>query len=487
MTETEQLRRLALTTILAGFDGTDDPPGWLRDAVAAGLGGVVLFARNVVTTGGDAHVAELTGTLRQDSPDLLVAIDEEGGDVTRLDAAHGSEFPGNAALGTIDDPVLTEQVAAQMAGRLRRCGIDVNLAPVADVRTHAANPVIAARAFSSDHDVVARHVAAFVAGHQRHGVAATAKHFPGHGGTHEDSHVTSPVLELSEDEIRHTHLPPFDAAIKSAAKAIMTAHILAPALDRHAPATLSEPILTGLLRTRMGYDGVVITDGLDMHAMSRTYGYADAAVQALRAGADALCIGGDSTGPDAMLTITDAVVDAVTTGTLPTARLAQAAYRVRALRRWSQGAEPPPAVTGAAADAARRALQTRGHVRVAEPALVLEFSDPPSLAAGNVPWGIGHQLTQRRPATIVARPESREDALRIVLDHPGHHVVISVRGAHRHPWQPAAAAAIRELRPDTIVVDHGVSTSPEILGPHHIRCYGASDGTAAAAAELMTE
>ncbi len=478
------LRSLALTTLFPGFVGTTAPPPWVTRLADDGLGGVVLYGRNIGR--GDDGVAELTSTLR--AAGLLVAIDEEGGDVTRLDAAVGSSLPGNAALGALDDPALTEEVAAELGGRLRRCGIDLNFAPVADVDTNAENPVIGARSFGADPDLVSRHVAAFVTGQQRHGVAATAKHFPGHGGTSEDSHLTVPVLDEPLEVIRRVELPPFRAAIKADTKVVMTAHVRVPALDPGELGTLSRPVVTGLLRDTLGFDGVVMTDGLDMRAISDTVGHVEATVLAVRAGVDALCVGGDTTGPELVEAMADALVDAVRSGRLPESRLAEAAGRVRALRAWSRGQFPINGGAGAEATAraTRRAVRATGDVQLADPPLVLELHDPPSIAAGEVPWGIGTPLTTRWPGTAVVRlVEDSPPVGEVLAAHPGRRVVVSVRGIHRHPWQGEVVARARRERPDLIVVEHDVGSPGEVLGPHHVLAYGASRATAEAAADVL--
>lgn len=501
------LRSLALTTLFPGFVGIAEPPSWVGRLAADGLGGVVLYGRNIDPGLGDDGVAALTSPLR--AAGLLVAIDEEGGDVTRLDAAVGSALPGNAALGALDDQALTEEVAAELGGRLRRCGIDLNFAPVADVDTNAENPVIGARSFGADPELVARHVAAFVTGQQRHGVAATAKHFPGHGGTSEDSHLTVPVLDEPVDVIRRTELPPFRAAIKADTKVVMTAHVRVPALDAGEMGTLSAPIVTGLLRDTLGFDGVVMTDGLDMRAISDTVGHAEAAVLAVRAGVDALCVGGDTTGPELVEAMADALVDAVRSGRLPEERLVEAAGRVRALRAWSRGQFPggngdaPGGASGllagtgaddgvgpgvaATARATRRAVRAAGDVRLTEPPLVLELQDPPSIAAGEVPWGIGTPLAARLPGTTVVRIDADGPPVaELLAAHPGRRVVISVRGIHRHPWQGGVVEQARLARPDLIVVEHDVGSPSAVLGPHHVLACGAARVTAEAAADLLS-
>src|SRR5918996_2455732 len=209
----DTLRGLALRTLFPGFAGTEAPPERLGHLIAAGLGGVVLFGRNIDPVRGDAGIAALSARLRKHRPDLLIAIDEEGGDVTRLDVTTGSAYPGSAALGAADDPELTREVAASLASRLRACGIDINFAPVADVDVDPRNPIVGVRAFGSDPHKVARHAAAFVTGQQSHGVIATVKHFPGHGGTADDSHVSLPVLEAPRELLDRRGVGPVPAPL----------------------------------------------------------------------------------------------------------------------------------------------------------------------------------------------------------------------------------------------------------------------------------
>jgi beta-N-acetylhexosaminidase len=186
---TVELRRLAAACIFPGFPGYE-PTDWVRRWIADGLGGVVLFGWNV----SDAEqVAALSAALRAERPELLVSTDEEGGDVTRLEVASGSSYPGNLALGVVDDVSLTEAVGAAIGSDLAAAGINLDLAPVADVNTNPRNPVIGVRSFGADPELVARHVLAFVRGLQRCRVAACAKHFPGHGDTEQDSHLGLPT------------------------------------------------------------------------------------------------------------------------------------------------------------------------------------------------------------------------------------------------------------------------------------------------------
>ncbi|MDA0635942.1 glycoside hydrolase family 3 protein, partial [Nonomuraea sp. MCN248] len=319
------LRRLAAGTLLAAFQGTT-PPGWVLRELEDGLGGVTLFGFNV---DGHERLAALTAALREAGGEPVISLDEEGGDVTRLDYHVGSPYPGNAALGAVDDPGLTREVYQAIGAELAGCGVNLDMAPDADVNSEADNPVIGTRAFGDEPNLVARHAVAAVEGLQAAGVAACVKHFPGHGATRVDSHVAVPVVDVTPEVLRGRELVPFRAAIAAGTKSIMTAHVAVPALTGRTPATLSTAALTGLLRDELGYDGVVVSDALDMHAITKSVGLGGGAVRSLAAGADLLCLG-PLPGRDEVRGVIDAIVAAVREGTLPPARLEEAAARVTA-------------------------------------------------------------------------------------------------------------------------------------------------------------
>jgi beta-N-acetylhexosaminidase len=276
----------------------------------------------------------------------------------------------------------------------------------------------------------------------------------------------------------------------------MTAHITVPAVDPARPATLSAAAIDGLLRGELGYAGAVMTDGFDMHAISGTVGYAEGAVQALLAGVDAICVGGDSTDPELVEKMADAIISAVETGRLSYERLAEAARRVTQLASWARDrdgagnahheealllghAEP------AEVRAARRAVVARGDVRLRSAPLVLELQDDPSLAAGHVPWGVGTPLAERLPDTIVVPLDEPGPRVRALLaDHPDRPVIVAVRGVRRLPWQLTVVEDVRAVRPDAIIVDHQLSDPAQFDEPY-VLTYGASRVTAEAAAELL--
>ncbi|MET7570900.1 glycoside hydrolase family 3 protein [Streptomyces sp. NPDC005492] len=350
---TDTLTRDALTVLQPGFPGTT-APDWLLRRLGEGLASVGLFGRNIASP---EQLASLTAQLRSERDDVLVAIDEEGGDVTRLEVRTGSSFPGNHALGAVDDVDLTRAVAQELGRRLAECGVNLNWAPSADVNSNPANPVIGVRSFGADPELVARHTAAYVTGLQSAGVAACTKHFPGHGDTAVDSHHALPRIDAEASVLEHRELLPFRAAIAAGTRAVMSAHILVPSLDPDHPATLSLRILTDLLRGRLGYDGLIVTDAIEMQAIAATYGIERGSVIAIAAGADALCVGGGLADDETVRRLRDALVGAVRSGELPEERLAEAAERVRELARWaalapvSGSASAPASGAGAASEA----------------------------------------------------------------------------------------------------------------------------------------
>jgi beta-N-acetylhexosaminidase len=447
----------AAACLFPGFDG-ETVPDWLKRLLAEGLGGVVLYGQNI---GDPEQVTALTASLRAERPELIVATDEEGGDVTRLEAGSGSSFPGNFALGAVDDQDLTRRVGAAIGGELAAVGIDLDLAPVADVLVDPASAIVGVRSFGSDPQLVARQVAAFVEGLQSVGVAACAKHFPGHGETVADSHLELPSSDASLDVLRERALPPFAAAVEAGVRAVMTAHIRFGAFGDE-PATWNSAVVE-LLRTELGFDGVVMTDALEMQGAGGPEGVERSAVRALAAGADALCLGAALT-PEQVEGVHAAIVAAV-----PEERLAEAARRVGELAAWTSPC--PLEDREAGAEAARRALRVEGDPGVGADPLVLELRAEPTIAAGESDHGLGELLG----AETIRLHEG--DALP-PLDS-GRPLVLVLRDAHRHEWQ-------RELVvPGAVVVETGV---PE-WRPEAARAFVATNGPGranlAAAAEAL--
>ena len=393
------LRRLALRTLLAAFPGPA-APDWAARLLADGLAGHTLFGTNVVDP---VQVGELTAGLRTVRRDALIAIDEEGGDVTRMAHRTGSPYPGNAALGAVDDPALTRTVYAAIGADLARAGINLDLAPTVDVNTATDNPVIGTRSFGADPLLVARHAAAAIDGLQSTGVAACAKHFPGHGATVTDSHLTLPTVDADQTVLRERDLPPFAAAVTAGAQAIMSAHIRVPALTGTAPATFSHAALTDLLRGEYGFQGTIVTDALEMKGAAQVAGgIGEAAVFALAAGADLLCIGA-RVDLGLVELVAAAIVVGVGDGRLPLRRLENAAERVAGLAAWTQRPVSPgvrDVRVGYAA--ARRAVRVEGAVVDFGDPLVVQIESGYSIAEGRVPWGLGPHLDGTDQVSVVA-------------------------------------------------------------------------------------
>ncbi|WP_433532483.1 glycoside hydrolase family 3 protein [Micromonospora sp. CA-263727] len=491
------LAALAAAVLQPGFVGTA-PPAWVRRWLADGLGGVVLFSRNVVDL---EQVATLTAALRAERPDVIVAIDEEAGDVTRIESGRGSSRPGNLALGAVDDPALTEEVARDLGVELAAAGITLNYAPDADVNSNPDNPVIGVRSFGAEPSLVARHTTAWVRGLQSAGVGACAKHFPGHGDTRVDSHHDLPRITADRARLHAVELAPFRAAVAAGVQAVMTGHLLVPALDPELPATLSGRILGGLLREEMGFNGVVVTDAVEMRAVTDRYGFAGAAVRALAAGADAICVGGEHADEETARYLRDAIVDAVVAGELPEERLTEAAKRVGQLAAWTVAARAErPAANGTTTRgpgsrvglaAARRALRVstagRGAVALplAGPAHVVEFEPPHNIAIGaETPWGVAAPLAALVPGTTGARYAEAAVPADPTTGAAGRPIVLVVRDLHRHGWMRAAVDRALAVRPDAVVVELGVPAL--VTGPVHVATHGATRAAGWAAAELIS-
>jgi len=274
--------------VLAGFEGTQAHCEEVEALAELGVGGFILFARNVDTA---LQVHELLGDLRSlcGGRDLLLAVDQEGGRVARLGSPL-TLWPPMASLGASDDQGLAEQVGRAMGRELVALGFNVNFAPVLDVRCPDTTIAIGDRSLGEQPERVARLGSALITGLQSAGIMACAKHFPGHGHVAEDSHHELPVCPLDEQQLRRDHVAPFAAALQAGVASVMTAHVVYPGLGSDQPATLSPRILQQLLRDEMGFQGVLFTDDLGMGAITSKGSLGAAAVAAIRAGADGLLV-----------------------------------------------------------------------------------------------------------------------------------------------------------------------------------------------------
>jgi beta-N-acetylhexosaminidase len=468
------------TCLLARFDGTR-PPAWLRRWLDEGLGGVLLFTKNIT---GHGQLRSLIDDLRDHNPDVLVAVDEEGGVVTRMAAASAAAYPGNAALGAVGDVRLTRQIAASIGAVLAGYGINLDLAPVADTDSSPANPVIGVRSFGPEAGLVAAHTAAFVAGLQENRVAACAKHFPGHGRATEDSHLALPSVDASLAELRATDLLPFQAAIAAGVRSVMTAHVLFPAID-DVPATISRRLLTGLLRQALGFDGVIITDALDMAAIGDGAASATGAVRAMAAGADLLCL---PAGQAAQERARETLLAALGSHELDPAAVQQSAARVRELAAWArpQAAITPDELLGPAI--ARRALLVDGAVGLSSAPFVLDAGGRISGQLEDTAASLLSVLRERLPATDGLRLTDADGLFGLdqyVAAAGGRPVVVAVRDAHRHAWQGELLTRVLALRPDAVVVGTGTVRDRDLAGHRYLGTRGSGRANIEAAADLL--
>jgi beta-N-acetylhexosaminidase len=464
MAQENDVRGLVLRTLMPGFAGTD-VPDWIDRALRDGLGSVCLYGSNVVDV---PQLASLCADLRSRSSRVVLATDEEGGDVTRLHYRTGSPYVGNAVLGRLDDLDATRAQAAWIAADLRAVGIALDLGPVADVNSSDDNPVIGSRSFGADPALVGRHAAAWVQALQDGGVAACAKHFPGHGDTTADSHHALPVVDADVDLLHRRELLPFRDIVSAGAAAVMTAAIVVPSVDPVNPGTFSRALLEGVLREELGFFGVVVTDALDMAGASAVTGIPEAAVRALAAGCDLLCLGSD-TDPSLFDEIVEHVLVAVSEGRLSVERLQDAASRVDRLadeyaRR--DGADGAPVELDATpafvvTDAARRWLEGEGDVAI------VQVSSASNLAVGQVPWG---------PAAVGAAVA--ED---VAASAPRVAVVGRDLGQSHPAW--AVADRLRAAGADVIVVESGW---PRSGSQADVVTWGGSPAVARALVALLT-
>lgn len=495
MLSRDGLHAAALGVLTPGFVGTE-LPSWLEDLLDQGLAGVWLFGHNIVE---DAQCRTLTGAIHAAAPHALVCSDEEGGTVTRLHHQQGSPWPGAWALGRVDDVSATEAVAAGMGRQLAEVGIDLAASPVADVNTEPQNPVIGVRSFGADAQLVARHVVATVRGLREAGVLSCAKHFPGHGSTRQDSHLTLPTLDVTEDLLRSREIAPFGAAVDAGVDVVMTGHLV---VRGHGtlPATLN-PSLIAMLRDDVGFEGVVCTDAIDMEAVAGTVGRARAVVLALLAGVDLVCVGnpvfpGSYDAHRDVLELADALVRAVEEGELTAGRLLEAAGRVRALgqrqarRRLSAGADDPSGDRSSTTQeagrseppglgVARRALAMTGAPGPLDAPLVAGAS-----AVGNIASGARQEILVR---VLAERLGGR--GLQSVTDlpapsHLGRQPLVLVTDDHTDLCDPSVRDALARA---TAAVHGGIRDLPPDVAPARVvRTYGGGAASAAAAADALT-
>jgi beta-N-acetylhexosaminidase len=390
--------------LMLSFDGETPSADILAILRRQHIGGITIFRhRNVANP---AQVRELTAALQRAAaqagqPPLAIGADQEGG--TLLAIAGTTPFPGNLALGAAGSAALARRTGRAIGLELAAMGVNVNYAPVCDVTLNAQNPVVGPRSFGENPLVVAELSAAMVQGLQAAGVAATPKHFPGHGDTAQDTHYGTPVLAYDERRFEDVQMRPFRAAVNAGARLVMTAHVAVPALNGglEIPSTLSPAIIRGLLRRDLGFQGVVITDAMDMQAIQQGSGLVIDTIAAAAAGVDMLLLQSDSQESEAVYA---GLVQAAHRGLLSAADQLASAERVLALKRW-QSTQPQPEL-----DMVAGAENLRLASEVASQALTL-VRDDAHLLPLRLP-------AQARIAAIVPRPADLTPADTSSYIHP---------------------------------------------------------------------
>ena len=446
------------------------------------IGGLVLFERNV---GAPGELAQLTAAAQAsvtgggDLP-LIISIDQEGGRVTRLRQARGyTEWPSPMALGATGELENARLVAAALGRELLAVGINMDLAPVLDVNSNPRNPVIGTRSFGSDPQRVAAFGVAFIQGLQDVGVMAVGKHFPGHGDTGTDSHVSLPVVAHDRSRLEAVEFLPFRAAIEAGIAGIMSAHVTFPAVDPAPglPATLSRKVMTGLLRDEMGYDGLLLTDSLEMGALARSgYPVPAAAVASLAAGADLLCI---SHGFTVHRQVHAALVQAIERGEIPMARLDAAVRRILKAKdqyglldgsgRVAQAGGQGPAGVGGheAASLSRRVSEQaitvlRDRDRLLplagkggdRPLLVVELASRGDFVSGTLKPVVADHLVRVLQAEGLVLPEDigDENMGEVLRQARGKTVILAVANVARHPTEVDLVEALVEAQVPLVVI-----------------------------------
>jgi len=495
------LREKVAQLFVVGFRGTE-PDRAIRELVETGVGGVIYFARNVESPD---QVAALSRSLQRtaaesDTPPLLIAVDEEGGVVSRL--PWDGRPPGQMTIGAARDPELARRAAAARARELRAVGVNANLAPVLDVNNDPDNPVIGVRSFGEDPELVSELGTAVAAGFQREGVLACGKHFPGHGDTAVDSHRDLPVVDHGRERLDRVELPPFRAGIEAGIGAVMTTHIAFPTVtgDAERPATLSERVVTGLLREELGFEGVVVTDCMEMNAIADGVGTPEAAVRAVEAGCDLVTV---SHTPATQRAAIEAVVEAVASGRISETRIDASVGRILgAKNEYGAGEEAADDESWTEANAESRRLARRiaerGVTVVRDRAGRLPV-DADRVRVVQFPGGAGSAVEEGgadavpfvdrlRECGVGVETRTRERDQPIEIDaSAGEPVVVCTRDAVSDSRQAAVVSGLREAGANLVVLairnPYDLTAFPDV--PTYLTTYDDAPDSLEVAAEIV--
>jgi beta-N-acetylhexosaminidase len=454
-------QREILGVLSPGFGGTEIPQ-YIRGYLEQGLGGITLFGSNTPDL---ESTAALIAQIRAINPDCIISIDEESGDVTRLWAKSGSPFPSPYVLGRVSDATFTESVFQQLGANLAQLDIDLTFAPVLDLAISKDNPIVGVRSFGSNPELVSIEGAAAVRGLAKAGVSTAPKHFPGHGKTSADSHLDLPKIEASLQELMSEDLLPFFAAIKEGAPAIMMGHLLIPSVDSK-PVSLSSVWINDILRNKLNFHGVVVTDALDMGALGGLENIHRSSIDAIRAGANLLCLSGIADQSKILTNILHLAESELTDEDLN--KISRSKQMIRSLRR-----DPSAISCVEDLDTSRIAegFEVIGNPRLESGSTaVLSLGAAPTIASGSISWGLEVSLTLRGHAITDFDTTKNQ--------------IVQFRDAWRDEKVLDRLLMLRTNHPDAIFVDFGWPTSV-FTANNLIRTFGATRAHADAVAQFL--
>lgn len=450
-----------LGVLSPGFGGTTVPT-YIKRYLENGLGAITLFGSNTPDL---ETTVRLVSEIRKINPNCVISIDEESGDVTRIWAKTGSPFPSPFLLGRIDDPALTESVFRQLGAYLALADIDVTFGPVFDLVVSADNPIVGVRSFGLESERVLRHGEAAVRGLGLSGVSATPKHFPGHGKTSDDSHHDLPTVKASLAELMKDDIKPFTAAIKAGAKAVMVGHLLIPKVDDKA-ASLSSVWCQDVLREKLNFQGAIVTDALDMGALGGVDAIDVSSIQALRAGANLLCLSGLADQSKIIERILALAETELTDSDLEKIEFSK--LKISSLRRESTveiGLEPISNFLY------KQGFATEGNLVIKPGSIaVLSLEASPTIASGHISWGLEPSFQS------------------LGYDHgefdTAENKIVQFRDAWRDPVIFDRLMMVKQANPSAIFVDFGWPTYA-FESKNLIRAFGATRAHSDAVADLL--
>lgn len=461
---TEQDRAI-LKLFSPGFGGTN-VPDWLKRYLENGLGGVTLFGSNVPDL---ERASNLIKELRKYNSEIVISIDEEGGDVTRIFANNGSPIPSAALLGQIDDLDFTTQSFFNLGLYLAHLDIDLALAPVADLVVNSKNPIVGVRSFGSNPESVSKHVVAALKGFQNAGISACAKHFPGHGGALEDSHLSLPKISCSYEELFNTHLQPFNAAIEAKVDSLMVGHLLVETIDNQHSASLSKNVMQDLLRKKLKFKGTIITDALDMGAVGGASYISKSARLAILNGADFLCFSGLA---DQSVFINESLVElnlAINKGLISIDQLIESGNRINLLRKEK---DKKTSITKLDVNKIKSGFFAKGHISFKSNQIrYSKIQSAPTIAAGHINWGFKNLTNYKKTYFQEVDLNSNPD-------------LVIFRDAWRNKDILNVLLTFQENNPDCIFIDMGWPTE-EFSPKNLIRTFGVGEVVNQAVLEMV--